>query len=65
MLTGPELTAPGSYRYLDPIGGPAQDVEVRESGGKLVAIFQAMEPDDAGEEYLVSDMAGEFEGPLD
>ena len=53
------MLKPGLYDYLDPIGAPAQRIEVREVGGELVAVFPPTDEDE-GAEILVKDMAGDF-----
>ena len=52
---------PGRYLYWDPItaDAPAQEVEVIDDGGELVARFPATDDDD-GADLLVGDLPGLF-----
>ncbi|MDB5975126.1 MAG: hypothetical protein JWR07_1886 [Nevskia sp.] len=53
-------TEPGKYAYTDAIGGPPQVLQVRESGGELVAVFAGIEGDEETAEVAVADMSGTF-----
>jgi hypothetical protein len=64
MLNASDLTEPGIYRYLDPIGAPVQTIEVRGSAPDLIAFFAGIEGDDEVGEIPVQDVSGRFEGPL-
>ena len=57
--THPVPSSPGTYRFLDDIGGPSQLVDVIHVDGELIARFQATDEDESAD-LPVEELAGQF-----
>ena len=51
--------APGTYHFLDEMGGPPQPIDVIQLDGELVARFSSADGDEAAD-LPVRDLAGQF-----